>query len=72
MKTTNLEEFERELQGLINRYSIENMSDTPDFILAEYLVECLQNFSTITRKRSNWYSKGEKPKVYVTQGEIIL
>ena len=34
--------FERELESLINRFSKENDSNTPDFILAQYLLGCLQ------------------------------
>jgi hypothetical protein len=47
--------FEQDLQKLINYYSQENSSDTPDFILAEYLVNCLNAFSISVRKRDKWY-----------------
>ena len=30
--------FERELASLINRHSLENDSNTPDWVLAKYLV----------------------------------
>lgn len=33
--------FEKELADLINRYNKEQDSDTPDFILARYLTNCL-------------------------------
>lgn len=48
-------EFEKELESLINRYSLENRSDTPDFILAEYLVNCLNAFDIASRSREAWY-----------------
>lgn len=48
-------EFERELEGLINKYSSQSESDSPDFMLAEYLINCLNNFNLITRKRERWY-----------------
>jgi hypothetical protein len=64
-------EFKKELEGLINKYSMENDSNTPDFILADYLVKCLEAFNLTTKWRTNWYSEDEKPKVYVTQGETI-
>lgn len=35
------EQLVKELESLINRFSVENRSNTPDFILAEYLVSCL-------------------------------
>lgn len=37
--------FEKELAILINKYSKENESDTPDFILAQYLKGCLANYT---------------------------
>jgi hypothetical protein len=53
----NLEKFEKELIQLINKHSIENGSDTPDFILAEYLVSCLINYQRIVKSRNEWYKK---------------
>lgn len=52
-------EFEKELESLLNRYSKENGSDTPDFILAEYLIGCLENFNNTVGKRTTWYSTSE-------------
>jgi hypothetical protein len=53
------EEFKKELQSLINKHSIENDSDTPDYILAEYLMGCLDSFNNTTKRRDTWY--GFKP-----------
>jgi hypothetical protein len=50
------EGFREELISLINKSSMENYSGTPDFILAEYLMNCLKNFDEITKKRNKWYS----------------
>lgn len=58
----NLEEpvkiltFERELECLINSHSKENESDTPDWILANYLKDCLAAFNSATKTRTFWYS----------------
>lgn len=46
--------FERELARLINKYSQEDGSDTPDFILAEYLSDCLKNWNKATAAREKW------------------
>lgn len=46
--------FMAELSTLINRHSKENESDTPDFILAEYLNSCLNAFSAATVARGKW------------------
>jgi hypothetical protein len=48
-------EFEKELVGLINTYCIENESDTPDFILTEYIMGCLDNYAKTTRARDKWF-----------------
>jgi hypothetical protein len=48
-------EFEKELESLINRHSKENGSNTPDFILADYLKACLDNFDIAVTMRSKWY-----------------
>jgi len=39
----------------INKVSAENGSNTPNFILANYLVICLENFDHITKMRADWY-----------------
>ena len=49
--------FARELEALINKYSQENASNTPDFILATYLVACLAAWNTAVAKRENWYGR---------------
>ena len=38
--------FERELQILINKHSEENDSNTPDYILANFLSNCLEAFNS--------------------------
>jgi hypothetical protein len=45
----------KELAEVINRNSLENLSNTPDWVLADYLFECLCSFSSATRQRDNWY-----------------
>lgn len=52
--------FVKELEQLINKYSIENESDTPDFILAEYIRGVLNAFNKTIGKREAWY--GRKPQ----------
>jgi hypothetical protein len=50
-------EFRIELMQVINRHSRENGSNTPDFILAEYLEACLTAFDAASRRRERWYGK---------------
>lgn len=47
--------FRHELASVINRYSKENGSDTPDFILAKYLHDCLDAFDAAVKDRTRWY-----------------
>jgi len=48
------EKFREELEHLINRNSMENGSNTPDFLLAEYLTDCLLTFDKIVGERTKW------------------
>jgi hypothetical protein len=48
-------DFEKELAALINKYSLENESNTPDFILAAFLVESLRVLGTTMRQRDGWF-----------------
>lgn len=49
------EAFQQELTYLINGYCIENGSNTPDFILAEFLVLSLEAFNRAVNARQRWY-----------------
>jgi len=53
-------DFRKELEQLINKYSKENGSDTPDFILARYLENVLQNFDAAVNEREQWYDRTPK------------
>ncbi len=51
-----------EISALLNRFSRENDSNTPDFILAEYLVACLCAFELASNRREVWYGVEHKPR----------
>jgi len=51
----NIEDFRKELEILLNRTSMESGSNTPDFILARYLLDCLLAFDNAVTSRENWY-----------------
>lgn len=51
------EEFYNELVSLINKYSRENASNTPDFILAGYIEGCLHIFEAAVVRREDWYGR---------------
>lgn len=48
--------FRKELEVLINKYSMENNSDTPDFIQAEFIEGCLKSWDKSVKMRDKWYS----------------
>jgi len=50
-----VDKFRKELEILINKHSMENFSNTPDFILANFLTACLVAFDSATRRREEWY-----------------
>lgn len=45
------EVFVHEVAATINRLSLENFSDTPDFVLARYLWECLATYGEIVKMK---------------------
>lgn len=54
--------FRKELEVVINRHSMENGSDTPDFILAEYLGDCLSAYDRAVTRRERWYGRTAMPQ----------
>lgn len=63
--TTDDSKFKKELENLINSHSRENESNTPDFILAEYMSDCLIAFEKTSNAREKWYGK----KLSILDGE---
>jgi hypothetical protein len=49
----------REIEAAINRHSAENVSNTPDYVLAEYLVDCLAAFDRATTERDRWHNRAK-------------
>ena len=50
-----MNDFENDLSALINKYSQEGRSNTPDFILARYLIHCLKAYNVAVSGRDSWY-----------------
>lgn len=59
--------FEDKLRDLLNSCSMENGSDTPDWILAMYLSDCLNTFNKTVNARTTWYSADPKDDVGVVE-----
>mgnify|MGYP007034152703 CR=1 FL=1 len=55
-----MSEFNDELQRLLNRCSKENVSNTPDFILANYLDRCLKAFDYAVNQRATWFGRMDR------------
>lgn len=51
--------FEDQLRALLNTWSMENSSNTPDFVLCQFMAGSLEAFDGAVRQRDNWY--GFKP-----------
>lgn len=45
----------KEIEVAINRNCAEGPSNTPDFILAEFLTDCLAAFDKTQKRRAEWY-----------------
>lgn len=56
-----MSEFQKELSAAINRCCMENDSNTPDWILAQYLSGCLAVFGVAVQQRENWYGRDPRP-----------
>jgi len=59
--STTREEVRKEIESLINRLSRENVSNTPDFILAEFMTKALEAAEAIIKDRDRWYGIDPKP-----------
>jgi hypothetical protein len=73
--------FRDEITVSINRCRAENGSDTPDFILAQYLVDCLRAFDGAVMARERWYGREKQPactsctcgeEISANKGEVPL
>lgn len=53
--------LEIELMQVLNKYSAENGSNTPDFILAQYLLSCLTTLDIAVLARDRWYGRTLDP-----------
>lgn len=60
-----MDEFSRELSSVINRFSMENPSGTPDFILGDLLTSVLASYNDAVQKRAEW--RGEKVELSFVQ-----
>ena len=50
-----MDEFKKELEILINKHSIENTVDMPDFILAEMLCQMIEGMGPSIKRALDWH-----------------
>ena len=64
------------LAQLLNYHSMEQFSDTPDFILAEYMMDCFRAWNKGIEAREKWYGRpisikgGYSPKYLAEQEKL--
>lgn len=57
-----MSDLKKEIEGVLNKHSAESGSDTPDFILAQYLMNCLEAFDKAVIHRDQWYGNINRNK----------
>lgn len=50
-----------ELKALLNKHSAEAGSNTPDHILADFLLGCLATYDEALQARAAWYGRMDAP-----------
>lgn len=53
---SNIENFQKELTNLINKHSLDNDANTPDYILSNILTDVLTSIIVRTKERDDWYN----------------
>lgn len=53
--------LEAAIASALNHACAENESNTPDHILAEYLLNCLEAWSRASQQREAWYGVAHGP-----------
>jgi hypothetical protein len=63
-----MSDLRKEIESAINRCSAENGSDTPDWILADYLIGCLSAYDVAVTAREKWYGREKKEVPFLPSG----
>jgi len=58
-----MSEFSKELEVLINRYCKDGDTNTPDFILSNYLDSCLRAYEIDMAQRDDWHGVDFNPVI---------
>lgn len=58
-RAADIGQLRTDLASVLNRHCRENGSNTPDFVLAQYLANCLDAFDVAMSWRSQWYGHAD-------------
>ena len=53
--------FKKAIESAVNECSMESGSNTPDYILANYLMNCFDAFNEATQQRETWHGRDARP-----------
>lgn len=51
-----MSDFKKELTSLLNKYSWDKACETPDYILADYVERCLNNYCSTIGINMAWHN----------------
>ena len=51
------DQFRKEMSELLRKYSDMYTSETPSYILVEYILNSLDNFDKMSKARDHWFKK---------------
>lgn len=54
-----LEKFREDIRSSVNRHSLENLCDVPDFIIADFLMRSFNAFVVAQCTAAEWWSDRE-------------
>lgn len=55
VRPNDIEAFKKELTVLINRYCLDSMTNTPDFLLADHLIRTIEIYDHTAKKNKAWH-----------------
>lgn len=59
--------FEQDLIDILNKHSVENESNSPNYALTRYIQDCLDAFNNAHWARNNYERKGSKSTYRTTK-----
>jgi len=51
------EALKKDLTSLLNNHSLESRSDTPDYMLADFMLGCLNVYENTIERRERWFGR---------------